>query len=110
MNESKSNNKLILGIYAEKSKEKIRQNSYNGLIKTEEAHLAKKNISINKRSFLAKINNFSPFNAKNKKDISINNENINNILFWVSSIFQKIKMSHKIQKMLILMLIIRRIK
>ena len=37
-----------------------------------------KNISINKRSFLAKINNFSPFNAKNKKDISINNENINN--------------------------------
>ena len=78
LNESKSNNKLILGIYAEKSKEKIRQNSYNGLIKTEEAHLAKKNISINKRSFLAKINNFSPFNAKNKKDISINNENINN--------------------------------
>ena len=41
LNESKSNNKLILGIYAEKSKEKIRQNSYNGLIKTEEAHLAK---------------------------------------------------------------------
>ena len=78
LNESKSNNKLILGINAEKSKEKIRQNSYNGLIKTEEAHIAKKNISINKRSFLAKINNFSPFHAKNKKDMAINNENINN--------------------------------
>ena len=77
-NDSKNNNKLILGVYAEKSKEKVRQNSYNGLMKTEETHLSKKNISINKRSFLGKINNFSPFNAKNKKDISINNENINN--------------------------------
>ena len=77
-NDSKNNNKLILGVYAEKSKEKARQNSYNGLMKTEETHLSKKNISINKRSFLGKINNFSPFNAKNKKDISINNENINN--------------------------------
>ena len=77
-NDSKNNNKLILGVYAEKSKEKARQNSYNGLMKTEETHLTKKNISINKRSFLGKINNFSPFNAKNKKDISINNENINN--------------------------------
>ena len=78
-NDSKNNNnKLILGVYAEKSKEKVRQNSYNGLMKTEETHLSKKNISINKRSFLNKINNFSPFNSKNKKDISINNENINN--------------------------------
>ena len=77
-NESKNNNKLILGIYAEKSKEKARQNSYNGLMKTEETHLSKKNISINKRSFLSKVNNFSPFNLKNQKEISINNENINN--------------------------------
>ena len=78
-NDSKNNdNKLILGVYAEESKEKARQNSYNGLMKTEETHLSKKNISINKKSFLSKINNnFSPFNAKNKKDISINNENIN---------------------------------
>ena len=38
------NDKLILGVYAEKSKEKARQNSYNGLMKTEETHLAKKKI------------------------------------------------------------------
>ena len=78
MNDSKNNNKLMLGIDAEKSKEKVRQNSYNGLIKTEETHFDKKNISINKRSFLGKVNNFSIFNSKNKKDICINNENINN--------------------------------
>ena len=78
LNEAKNNNKLILGIDAEKSKEKVRQNSYNGLMKTEEANLDKKVISINKQSFLAKTYNFSSFNIKNKKDISINNENINN--------------------------------
>jgi len=78
MNDSKNNNKLILGIDAEQSKEKARQNSYNGLIKTEETHLDKKNISINKRNFLGKINNFPYSNSKNKKDICINNENINN--------------------------------
>ena len=78
MNDSKNNNKLILGIDAEQSKEKARQNSYNGLIKTEETHLDKKNISINKRNFVGKINNFPFSNSKNKKDICINNENINN--------------------------------
>ena len=78
-NDSSNNNKLILGIYGEKSKEKARKNSYNGLIKTEETHLTKNNnITINKRSFLSKVNNFSPFNSKIKKEISINNENINN--------------------------------
>ena len=78
MNDLKNNNKLILGMDAEKSKEKVRQDSYNGLIKTEETHLDKKNIAINKRSFLGKVNNFSIFNSKSKKDICINNENINN--------------------------------
>ena len=78
MNDSKNNNKLILGMDVEKSKEKVRQNPYNGLIKTEETHLDKKNVSINKRNFLGKVNNFSLFNSKNKKDICINNENINN--------------------------------
>ena len=78
-NEIKSN-KLILGIEEEKEKEKVRQNSYSGLIKTEECsqNLMNKNISINKRSFLGKTTNFSPFNTKTKKDMSINNENINN--------------------------------
>ena len=74
------NNKLILGMEEEKQKEKVRQNSYTGLIKTEECpqNLVNKNISINKRSFLGKTSNFSPFKTKYKKDISINNENINN--------------------------------
>ena len=74
------NNKLILGIEEEKEKEKVRQNSYSGLIKTEEGkqNCSNKNISINKKSFVGKTNNFSPFKSKMKKDISINNENINN--------------------------------
>ena len=63
MNDLKNNNKLILGMDAEKSKEKVRQDSYNGLIKTEETHLDKKNIAINKRSFLGKVNNYSIFNS-----------------------------------------------
>ena len=73
------NNKLILGS-EEKEKEKVRQNSYTGLIKTEEGplNIINKNISINKKSFIGKITNFSPFKSKAKKDISINNENINN--------------------------------
>ena len=73
-----TDNKLILGI--EKEKEKVRQNSYSGLIKTEDCctqNLFNKNISINKRSFLGKTSNFSPFKTKVRKDISINNENIN---------------------------------
>ena len=71
------NNKLILGI---EEKEKVRQNSYTRLIKTEEGglNIVSKNISINKKSFIGKITNFSPFKSKIKKDISINNENINN--------------------------------
>ena len=72
------NNKLVLEI--EEEKEKVKQNSYSGLIKTEDGqpNYYNKNISINKKSFIGKINNFSPFNSKKKKDISINNENINN--------------------------------
>ena len=74
------NNKLILRIEEKKGNEKIRQNSFTGLTKTEDCqqNFSNKNISINKKSFIGKINNFSPFKAKMKKDISINNENINN--------------------------------
>ena len=61
-NETK-NNKLILGIDEEKEKDKGRQNSYSGLMKTEECvqNGVTKNLSINKRSFLGKTSNFSPF-------------------------------------------------
>ena len=78
-NETK-NNKLILEIDEEKEKDKGRQNSYSGLMKTEECvqNGVTKNLSINKRSFLGKTSNFSPFKSKTKKDFSINNENINN--------------------------------
>ena len=74
------NNNLILGIEDQKENNKGRQNSYTGLLKTEECqqNTTNKNLSINKRSFLGKTNNFSPFKLKLKKDISINNENINN--------------------------------
>ena len=74
------NNKLILGIEEEKEKDKFRQNSYSGLTKTEEGqqNFSNKNISINKKSFIGKVSNFSPFKPKSKKDVSINNENINN--------------------------------
>ena len=73
-------NKLIIGIEEEKDKEKIRQNSYSGQVKTEDGsqNFSKKSISISKKSFIGKANNFSPFISKMKKDISINNENINN--------------------------------
>lgn len=93
-NEVKNNNKLLLGIDAEKSKEKVRQNSYNSLIKTEETHLDKKNISINKRSFFNKTNNFSSFNIKNK-NIYINNENINNNIPKIKNEPQNIENSTK---------------
>jgi hypothetical protein len=75
------NNKLILGIEEEKEKDKVRQNSFTGQIKTEEGsqNFSKKSISISKKSFIGKTNNFCPFITKMKKDISlINNENINN--------------------------------
>ena len=95
VNEIKNNNnKLLLGIDSEKSKEKVRQNSYNGLIKTEETHLEKKNISINKRSFFNKTNNFSSFNIKNK-NIYINNENINNNIPKIKNEPQNIENSTK---------------
>jgi len=78
-NETK-NNKLILGMDEEKEKDKGRQNSYSGLMKTEECaqNGVNKNLSINKRSFIGKTTNFSPSESKTKKDFSINNENINN--------------------------------
>ena len=93
--DTKNTNKLLLGLEAEKSKEKARQNSYNGLIKTEETHSLKKNISINKKSFLAKTNNLALYNAKSKKDIFINNENINNNIPKNKNISQNREISSK---------------
>ena len=60
------NNKLILGIEEEKEKEKVRQNSYTGLVKTEDGqqNINNKNVSINKKSFIGKTSNFLLLNQK----------------------------------------------